>query len=313
MVWHHAGVETGKSKGGAHGRSRALIVAALVVFGVVALELFLRGSEARLEPAAGPHGILGYRGPEFSPTRDERGVRVLVVGDELAYGSTLPEEHTWPRQLEGLFARDGMASRVEVLNAAEQHADLERVLEQARGPLLELQPTWLVVCVGSTDATAALAAPGDERRAPLALLRRFESGSAPRAPLEHSRQALSDLTRKASFDFGVRLAQLIEAARGKYARVLVVLAPREWPDGESERAQAEQRGVVPAGRASAEVQRALHEEARRVAQATGVRLLDVSGELRATSGAFGADGRLSAQGALLLARLVHEDLRRARI
>jgi lysophospholipase L1-like esterase len=306
-------VETGKSKGGAHGRSRALIVAALVVFGVVALELFLRGSEARLEPAAGPHGILGYRGPEFSPTRDERGVRVLVVGDELAYGSTLPEEHTWPRQLEGLFARDGMASRVEVLNAAEQHADLERVLEQARGPLLELQPTWLVVCVGSTDATAALAAPGDERRAPLALLRRFESGSAPRAPLEHSRQALSDLTRKASFDFGVRLAQLIEAARGKYARVLVVLAPREWPDGESERAQAEQRGVVPAGRASAELQRALHEEARRVAQATSVRLLDVSGELRATSGAFGADGRLSAQGALLLARLVHEDLRRARI
>jgi lysophospholipase L1-like esterase len=306
-------VETGKSKGGAHGRSRALIVAALVVFGVVALELFLRGSEARLEPAAGPHGILGYRGPEFSPTRDERGVRVLVVGDELAYGSTLPEEHTWPRQLEGLFARDGMASRVEVLNAAEQHADLERVLEQARGPLLELQPTWLVVCLGSTDAAAALAGPGDERRAPLALLRRFESGSAPRAPLEHSRQALSDLTRKASFDFGVRLAQLIEAARGKYARVLVVLAPREWPDGESERAQAEQRGVVPAGRASAELQRALHEEARRVAQATGVRLLDVSGELRATSGAFGADGRLSAQGALLLARLVHEDLRRARI
>ena len=37
------------------------------------------------------------------------------------------------------------------------------------------------------------------------------------------------------------------------------------------------------------------------------------GARRLRPGAFGADGRLSAQGALVLARLVHEDLRRARI
>lgn len=289
-----------------------LIGAALAVIGLVALELFLRGAEARSQPLPGPHGILGYRGPEFAPTRDERGVRVLVVGDEVAYGPTLAEEHTWPRQLESLFARDGMATRVEVINASEEHAELERVLEQARGPLLELQPTWLVVCVGATDAARALAASDEQRRAPLALLRQLESG-APGAALERPRQELSDVSRKAAFDFGVRLAQLIEAGRRKYARVLVVLAPREWPDSEQERASAVQRGVVPAGQATAELQRALHEEARRVAQATGVRLLDASPQLSASSGAFGADGRLSAQGALVLARLVHEDLRRARI
>lgn len=289
-----------------------LIGAALVLLGLVAAELFARSLEARTEPVAGPHGILGYRGPEFAPTRDERGVRVLVVGDEVAYGPTLAEEHTWPRLLESLFARDGMATRVEVLNASEQHADLERVLEQTRGPLLALQPTWLVVCVGATDAARALAASDEQRRAPLALLRQLESG-APGAALERPRQELSDVSRKAAFDFGVRLAQLIEAGRRKYARVLVVLAPREWPDSEQVRASAEQRGVVPAGQATAELQRALHEEARRVAQATGVRLLDASPQLSASSGAFGADGRLSAQGALVLARLVHEDLRRARI
>lgn len=289
-----------------------LIGAALLVLGLVAAELFARSLEARTEPVAGPHGILGYRGPEFAPTRDERGVRVLVVGDEVAYGPTLAEEHTWPRQLESLFARDGMATRVEVINASEEHAELERVLEQARGPLLELQPTWLVVCVGATDAARALAASDEQRRAPLALLRQLESG-APGGALERPRQELSDVSRKAAFDFGVRLAQLIEAGRRKYARVLVVLAPREWPDSEQERASAVQRGVVPAGQATAELQRALHEEARRVAQATGVRLLDTSPQLSASSGAFGADGRLSAQGALVLARLVHEDLRRARI
>lgn len=306
-------METGKPKGGADARRRALFGAALVVLGLVALELFLRRLEAGSGPVAGPHGILGYRGPEFAPTRDERGVRVLVVGDEVAYGPTLPEEHTWPRQLESLFGRDGMASRVELVNAAEEHADLERVLEQARGPLLELQPTWVVVCVGATDAAAALAAPVPERRAPLALLRRFESDEARPASRELPRHALGDLSRKTAFDFGVRLAQLIEAARRKHARVLVVLAPREWPDSERERAQAVQRGTVPAGQATAELQRALHEEARRVAQATGVRLLDASAELSASDGALGADGSLSAQGALELARLVHADLRRARI
>jgi lysophospholipase L1-like esterase len=306
-------VEIGKPKRGADARRRALYGAALVVLGLIGLELFLRGLEARSAPLAGPHGILGYRGPRFSSTRDERGVRVLVVGDEVAYGPSLPEEHTWPRQLESLFGRDGMASRVELVNASEEHADLERVLAQARGALFELQPTWVVVCVGASDAAAALAASAPERRAPLALLRRLGSDAAPPASREVARQELSDLSRKTAFDFGVRLAQLIEAARGKHARVLVVLAPREWPDSEQERASAVQRGVVPAGQATAELQRALHEEARRVAQATGVRLLDASAQLSASSGAFGADGRLNAQGALALARLVHEDLRRARI
>jgi len=312
-VWHDAPVKIATSEGGVNWRRRALLLAAAVGLGVAALEVALRSREAGGPVAAGPSGIRGYRGPAFAAARDERGVRLLVLGDEVAYGASLPEEHTWPRQLESLFARDGMASRVELINAAEREADLARMLEQARGALLELQPMWLVVCLGANDAAAALSPQRSGPRAPLALLRQFESGPAQRAPLELPRQALNDLARATAFDFGVRLAQLIEAARGKHARVLVVLAPREWPGSAESREQAQQRGVIPASVAKAELQRALHEEAGRVANACGVRLLDASRELRAAEGALGPDGELSAEGALLLARLVHEDLRRARL
>lgn len=286
-------------------RWRYAVLGAVLSLAVAGLaELALRWSESAA--LGSPHPLLGvreYRGEPFERERPERGVRIVVVGDDAAFGAGLPAEHSWPNLLEGLFARDGRASRVQVLNAAERGATSARVRELVESHVLSVQPTWLVIAVGASDTLSALEATRE---------RPWWMGSAlARACWEHaapvgvSRDEASELVRRVRFDFGVELARAVESAWNRRCYVAVVQQP--WPDA-AERDQGARGALVEPFELAQRVHAALCEEAAHVARAHDVALIDARDAL--PDAAFDAQGQLGLNGARALAQAVYDELRK---
>ncbi len=214
------------------GSGLALVVLLLALGG---LEAALRWSSGTAwEESESRFGIRAYRGPDFDRERDPNGVRVIVVGDDSAYGRAAPEEHTWPRLLEGLFARDGLASRVQVVNGAESDADSARALELVEARLLDFQPTWLVVSLGVEDALRALEPPEAPAWWERTALSKVFVSAAPRSTQSRldeleavSRDRFAELRARTQLHFSVRVAKLAELAWTRRSYVLLVAPP--WP------------------------------------------------------------------------------------
>lgn len=296
------------ARGGRLGALGAAVVALLAVM-LLELALRVRGPQA----VSDAHPLLGvndYRGPSVTSERNPRGVRMIVVGDDWAWGDGVPAEHAWPSQVEGLFARDGRASRVEVLNAAQCGDRAEDALRRVETHLLELQPTWLLVSLGARDALAAFAssppAPWWERSA---LVRLFADARVQSELEPVDRVALNERIRRAQFDFGVRIARLVEAAWER--RVYVALVQPPWPPHDGLVGNARQVGAneVEGREAARLLHAALCEELARVASVADVLLIDARGSVDGAANAFDGAGRLTAQGAKRISDALYAALR----
>jgi lysophospholipase L1-like esterase len=311
-----------RSEWGARVRSvaRKLSVACGLAFAVLALavggaEAALRWSSRATAGASEDRlGIRAYRGPDFERERDPRGVRVIVVGDDSAYGRALPEEHTWPRQLEGLFARDGLASRVQVLNGAESDADSARALELAEARLLDFRPTWLVVCLGVEDVLRALEPPDEPEWWERTALSKALVGEAPRTTQSRlealdelnaiSRDRFVELRRDTQLHFGVRVARLVELAWTRRSYVLLIAPP--WPGRET--APSSNALALDGPNAARRLYDALVDELVRISEQSDALFVDARGAARSTTDP--ADSREAATAvAQSVASTVHAALR----
>jgi hypothetical protein len=292
---------------------------------LVLLVLLLGAAEAVLRSSASTSaggaenalewGIRGFRGASFERERDPRGVRVIVVGDDSAYGRALAEEHTWPRLLEGRFARDGMASRVQVVNGAESTADSARTLELVEGELIHCQPTWLVVSLGVEDALRPLEAPSEPAWWERSAVGRAVFGAA--ADEERGRElvatisrgSFAELRRRTQFHFGVRVAKLVELAWTRRSYVMLVAPP--WPASEAPPAQGAGSGphVLDGPSAARELHAALVDELLRVAEQSDAVFVDARGAAQDAAAPSEAATTLEQRIAQQVASRVHSALR----
>jgi hypothetical protein len=83
---------------------------------------------------------LGYRNPEIG---EKRGLRVLFLGDSVAFGDFLPEEETFVRLVESKARAEG--ENWEVINAAVGAVSLENELAILKETGIGLEPDVVVL------------------------------------------------------------------------------------------------------------------------------------------------------------------------
>jgi lysophospholipase L1-like esterase len=89
---------------------------------------------------------LGLRGPETTLEKPAGVRRIALVGDSIAFGYWVGDEHGFARQLETLLAAAGAAAaRVEVLNFAVPGYNLEQELEALRSKALAFSPDLVIL------------------------------------------------------------------------------------------------------------------------------------------------------------------------
>lgn len=138
---------------------------ALAAAPVVAVEHRMRAEEAEaglvlsgLEPgrkyALDPARVeslnpAGFHDDPWEPAKEEGTLRVVLLGDSVAFGSGLPKARVFPQQAEVLLA-DG-APPVELLNLSIYGYDVEQIAATARGVAWELDPDLVVYAWFTND------------------------------------------------------------------------------------------------------------------------------------------------------------------
>jgi lysophospholipase L1-like esterase len=99
----------------------------------------------------------GLRGPEVAEEKPEGTLRVAVLGDSIAFGYWVADEHAFPRQLERILSdtRPG-GRRVEVLNFGVPGYNLEQSTEVLRARALRFAPDVVVVALCLNDLESDL-------------------------------------------------------------------------------------------------------------------------------------------------------------
>ena len=88
---------------------------------------------------------LGLRGPETTREKPAGVRRIALVGDSIAFGYWVADEHGFARQLEGLLAAAPGAGRIELLNFGVPGYNLEQEIETLRAKALAFEPDLVVV------------------------------------------------------------------------------------------------------------------------------------------------------------------------
>ncbi len=121
-----------------------------IVFG--ALELRARARH----PQVGFRGMsnsLGFRSPEFDPTKAAGVTRILFIGSSTTFGVTGPVEKTFPYLVGEILRRDMPGNRIETINAAmpgkTSYWEVERIKETRY-----LEPNIVVVMTGYNDSAS---------------------------------------------------------------------------------------------------------------------------------------------------------------
>lgn len=179
---------------------------------------------------------LGMRSPE-APLRKPPGVtRILVLGDSCPFGQFVLGEEAFPAVLEGKLAASRRAA-VQVVNAAVPGYATWQGLDLYRRAGEAMEPALLVIAFNN-DSMRDTAE--DRARAPGPVLERLLSLLYRSRLYLHVRRAAIDVRRQTERpgapagepvprvspgDFRTTLAALIEEARGRGAKVLVVGLP----------------------------------------------------------------------------------------
>ncbi len=96
-------------------------------------------------PSAGPFNADGIRADrEYAREKPEGVVRIVVLGDSLAYGLAVPLEETWPARLERALNDGGGPPRYEVLNLGVVGYRTAQVVARLREKGLAYDPDWIL-------------------------------------------------------------------------------------------------------------------------------------------------------------------------
>ncbi len=94
-------------------------------------------------PNAGEFNADGLRGPRYPAVKPAGTIRILVLGDSLAYGWRVEEEETYARRLEAMLNRDGRR-RFEVINLGVPGYRAVQVVERLKEKGLSYDPDLIV-------------------------------------------------------------------------------------------------------------------------------------------------------------------------
>jgi lysophospholipase L1-like esterase len=169
---------------------------------------------------------LGLRGPETTRQKPPGVRRVAVLGDSIAFGYWVADEHGFARQLEGLLQGAPGAGRVEVLNFGVPGYNLEQEIETLRAKALAFEPDLVVVLFCLNDLEGVFSYE-------LGLVQ--ERGERKRSVLGSAREWLVDRSRLFSW-IEYRLTEL--EARRHFVRAKNPLAGRLYAEAVSQQKQA---------------------------------------------------------------------------
>jgi lysophospholipase L1-like esterase len=201
------------------------------------------GGVARAEVEYRVNG-LGLRGPETTLAKPPGVRRLAVLGDSIAFGYWVADEHGFARQLEALLRSAPGGERVEVLNFGVPGYNLEQEVEMLRAKALAFAPDAVVVlfCLNDLEGLFSyelgLVQDRSERRGtPLGRAREWlVDRSRLFAWLEYR---LTELEARRAFvraknplegrDFKEALGEQAKALRAQFAVLHAVLASRGIP------------------------------------------------------------------------------------
>lgn len=109
----------------------------------------------KLRPGPPEHSGQGLRERRDYPREHAGRLRVLVLGEAEAYGTQVPFDDAWPRQLEALL-REGRATPLEVVNGSVPAHTTVLHLRRLPGLLADFTPDVVLIDTGYTDAVARL-------------------------------------------------------------------------------------------------------------------------------------------------------------
>ena len=95
----------------------------------------------------------GFRGPEFSLSKRERGCRIMIVGDSFTFGLGVNSEDTYAKQLEILLR--GQGKDCEVINCGVIGYDMWQNYEVLKHKAPKLKPDLIILGVFLNDIWAA--------------------------------------------------------------------------------------------------------------------------------------------------------------
>lgn len=97
----------------------------------------------------------GYRGPDWSTTRDPEVVRIAIIGDSHAFGIGVEDDATMGQRLTA-YLSEATGQRVEALNFALSGYNARQELAVFRSLALRFDPTVLIVVPCNNDADPPL-------------------------------------------------------------------------------------------------------------------------------------------------------------
>jgi lysophospholipase L1-like esterase len=159
---------------------------------------------------------------EFSRARRSGEIRILCLGDSVTFGSGLPADAAWPRQLETQLQPDLPDGRVFVINAAGQGRSLGESIDLLKDEWLAYEPSLVVLGFSPWMAMRAnVRAPASRMAAPAA------AQAASIGPLS----ILADIrsTGRRIFKSMHSTSRLCTLAAAEYRRLLYRLRIREQP------------------------------------------------------------------------------------
>ncbi len=106
------------------------------------------------------HNSLGYRSPEFNPSKSDGIYRIVVLGGSSTYTSGVEDnEQTYPYQLNRLLRETYGYDNIEVINAGVGGYDSWESLINLQFRVLDIEPDLLIVYHGTNDVHTRLVAP----------------------------------------------------------------------------------------------------------------------------------------------------------
>jgi lysophospholipase L1-like esterase len=111
-----------------------------------------------LNPDYGDHNKLGYRGAEIEIPKPKGVFRIVMTGDSMTYGQSLPTRQTYPYQLQEILHDYGYTN-VEVINAGVIGYTSWETLTNLSFRLLELEPDLVIYYGSSNDLHARTGTP----------------------------------------------------------------------------------------------------------------------------------------------------------
>jgi len=94
---------------------------------------------------------LGFRGPDFSPSKPPDTFRIICLGGSSTFGFHNRDDETYPYSLQSLFNGDTRETRVEVINAGFPCYNTGSIVSLLENELMNYSPDLMTLYTGYND------------------------------------------------------------------------------------------------------------------------------------------------------------------